>query len=769
MNAQKIATDLLNNGYMPVPVEAGQKAIRIKGWESKPFTADDFTGDKSVGIRCGDGGLAFMDIDVYDAKIAAEIAAEWTRRFPSDQWLQRTGMEPKTGFLFRLPEPLKKIKVHIAKTGAEPGNKKSGLEMLGEGQQFVAFGIHPDTGKPYRWHGENPTGIFCAMDDLPVVTEEQVREFMTWATDTYGTDDSSKTLSERATAAKPAVGAPSPLLNDFDAPSVAEVEELLSHIDPDIEHDEWLRVLMGLHDLGDHMLQVAIDWSAKGSKFEPGDVETRWASFTRGSGVTWATVPAMARDGGADLGQITIQHRSAGTTLPAKGGAKAVNGASSLPQPADADGPDFPDIKYDKRGVPMGPLATRANLERLVDWAGLDVRFDVYNRRMVAGLNKKEFDINVDAIVLDLAARYELPKSAVTDQLDALAFDRSINKPLQWLEGLEKEGKPSGDPLAQWLYDCKMVSETDFPLDKIHLSWPYIIWSKFFIACCAAADQLRRSPNKEAIPKFEQVIVIVSKQGMNKSTAIRELLPPALQQYFGEGVNLNLSQKDSYIEATGYWIAELGELDATFRKSDIAALKAFLSKQRDEFRLPYARRAQSFPRRTVFFASVNVPEFLQDSTGNRRYLPIELEHPMVYSKELGEKIFSQAWHRYLNGDQWWLTADEDIMAKVKHREHDGNIYIPAIMENFNIESERRDFMVKPSELLEVFGLRGEALGRARHALKSALEHFDIYKAEGSYRERRYYAMPPATEGFLRRYKLITEGAPSSGRGMGEND
>jgi putative DNA primase/helicase len=525
---------------------------------------------------------------------------------------------------------------------------------------------------------------------------------------------------------------------------------------------------MALHDLGDDMLPVAVGWSARGTKFKPGDVEARWASFTQGGGVAWATVPAMARDVGANLRHITIRHRSLipstnGVTVQADG---APNGVAVRMDGA----PNYPDWKMSKNGDPVAPLATRGNLEALIDWAGVGVHYDVYSRSVIALDGTREITNNVDARILDLAAKYQLPKAAVVDQIDAVAFDRSINKPLQWLEKLEK---PKGDPLADWISQSKMVPEDCKTFEQIRPTWPYVIWSKFFIACCAAADQLQRTPNKEALHKFEQVVVIVSNQGMKKSTAIRGLLPPELRGYYGEGIGLDLSSKDSLLGATKFWIAELGELDATFRKSDIAALKAFLSKSGDEVRLPFGKRTEFLPRRTVYFASVNVREFLQDNTGNRRYLPIDISEPLAYSEELGKRIFAQAWHRYIGGDPWWLSVEEDAEARVRQAEHDGNPYIQAILENFDLSSARRDFKVKPGILLEALGLRGEAIGRARNSLKSALSHFNIRKATGSARDGRFYMLPPAYPDFAWKYAMAKNGERNAftggGEGCAEND
>ena len=67
-----------------------------------------------------------------------------------------------------------------------------------------------------------------------------------------------------------------------------------------------------------------------------------------------------------------------------------------------------------------------------------------------------------------------------------------------------------------------------------------------------------------------------------------------------------------------YWICELGEVDATFKRSDIEALKGFITEKKDVIRLPYEKKPNEYDRRTVFYATVNEEEFLQDSE-NRRF------------------------------------------------------------------------------------------------------------------------------------------------------
>lgn len=89
-----------------------------------------------------------------------------------------------------------------------------------------------------------------------------------------------------------------------------EIAELLSHISPDLPYGEWVTVLMALHDRfsgSDEGLGIAVQWSSTGAKFRPGEIEVKWRGF-KGSGVTFASLPAIARQHGADLSAIARKH-----------------------------------------------------------------------------------------------------------------------------------------------------------------------------------------------------------------------------------------------------------------------------------------------------------------------------------------------------------------------------------------------------------------------------------------------------------------------------
>jgi putative DNA primase/helicase len=105
-------------------------------------------------------------------------------------------------------------------------------------------------------------------------------------------------------------------------------------------------------------------------------------------------------------------------------------------------------------------------------------------------------------------------------------------------------------------------------------------------------------------------------------------------------------------------MVELGELDATFRKADIAQLKAFITRDVDIIRRPYARKESTYARRTVFFASVNDEDFLRDPTGNRRFWTIKCENINYEHKVDMQQLWAQVYEIYKSGESWYLNEEE---------------------------------------------------------------------------------------------------------------
>jgi putative DNA primase/helicase len=156
------------------------------------------------------------------------------------------------------------------------------------------------------------------------------------------------------------------------------------------------------------------------------------------------------------------------------------------------------------------------------------------------------------------------------------------------------------------------------------------------------------------------VLVLQGDQYLGKTKWFKSLVPDSTR-LAQDGMMLRPDDKDSVKQVCSFWLVELGELDATFRKSDIAALKAFLTRDRDVLRRAYARKESEYARRTVFFASVNPREFLHDPTGNRRYWTIECEY-IDHSHGLDmQQVWAEFFHLWQQGEGWFLQPDEMAM------------------------------------------------------------------------------------------------------------
>jgi len=116
--------------------------------------------------------------------------------------------------------------------------------------------------------------------------------------------------------------------------------------------------------------------------------------------------------------------------------------------------------------------------------------------------------------------------------------------------------------------------------------------------------------------KADCCLILEGPQGIRKSTALRTLAG----EYFTDEL-ADLGSKDAAMQTRGVWIIELSELDS-LSHSEVARIKAFMSRTTDRFRPPYGMRLVESPRQCVFAGTVNHSAYLRDETGGRRFWPI---------------------------------------------------------------------------------------------------------------------------------------------------
>ena len=164
------AKAMIEGGWRIVPLQPKQKRPAHANWPEREFTSKDFRPNSGIGIVTGHGIVA-LDVDAYCEDVSAAIAAEAIRHFGDT--LERVGEAPKTALFYRGLD-IKKRNIILKPTGKAPNYKQEKLEVLGNGQQIVAFGVHPDTGQPYKWKDITPwdTVLGGVEDLLPEITQD---------------------------------------------------------------------------------------------------------------------------------------------------------------------------------------------------------------------------------------------------------------------------------------------------------------------------------------------------------------------------------------------------------------------------------------------------------------------------------------------------------------------------------------------------------------------------------------------------------------------
>ncbi|CAK7069755.1 virulence-associated E family protein [Tissierella sp.] len=169
--------------------------------------------------------------------------------------------------------------------------------------------------------------------------------------------------------------------------------------------------------------------------------------------------------------------------------------------------------------------------------------------------------------------------------------------------------------------------------------------------------------------KFDYMTVICGRQGIGKSTILRKLG----KDWFSDSIK-TFEGKDGAELLQGVWIVEIGELEA-FNKSDINAVKSFLSKQDDQYRAAYGRVTEKHLRKCIFFGTTNDHDYLKDPTGNRRFWPVDAEvtRPIKsifadLDNEL-DQIWAEAVFRWRIGEPIFLSTEMEIEAEIRRQAH----------------------------------------------------------------------------------------------------
>lgn len=259
---------------------------------------------------------------------------------------------------------------------------------------------------------------------------------------------------------------------------------------------------------------------------------------------------------------------------------------------------------------------------------------------------------------------YGISSSQKIDDAFAIDVEKRKFHPIQeYLTTAEWDGEKRVDTLLIDYFGCEDT--------------PYIRASIRKSLCAAVARVF------EPGTKFDMVLILVGEQGTYKSTFLKKLG----QNWFSDTFT-TVQGKEAYEQLQGAWIIEMAELSA-LKKSEVEAVKQFISKCEDCFRPAYGRTVEIYKRQCVFFGTTNDLNFLKDATGNRRFNPIDI-HPEFATKSIKDdltdeevrQIWAEAYELYKQGEQLYFNDEEATLARAEQYKHTETDERRGVIESF---------------------------------------------------------------------------------------
>lgn len=250
------------------------------------------------------------------------------------------------------------------------------------------------------------------------------------------------------------------------------------------------------------------------------------------------------------------------------------------------------------------PLKVWENLECILDKYNIKLRYNEVSKEIISnikGLNRNS--LLTDIYTLNLKEFLNMSREETANAMIRIAEKNKFNPFVDMLKKYENDEYS----LVKEVFDCILIND-DCIENKDYYFTIFVKW------CLNVVKLANNTLEKEY--KSSGVLVLQGEQGCYKSTFASMLMPD--KTLFKGEKTLEPNQTDSVIQNTNYILVEWGELDSTL-KAEQSKLKQFITNSSDEYRSPYARFAEKYPRLTSYIGTVNKIDFLKDETGSRRF------------------------------------------------------------------------------------------------------------------------------------------------------
>ena len=626
------------NGWSPLPL-AGKRPVVERWSDYNAELPDERTLAEWLvehpGLNTGIAvahGIVAIDVDIEDvgkAKAALAIADDALGRTP----LLRIGRAPRLLLVYRWEGE------HLGKRVSHP------IEIYSGAGQFAAFGIHPDTGKPWRWaRGHSPLDLDTRSDTIPLIGIDQLVHFFNGLT-SNGVIDSAPDLSppgehagveslgswmdgvfgralhyagmiEKSAGNKASCVCPNEhahtSMSPFDTIVYAPIDDRsvwgyvkcehshCKHVQHEFVRD-WLmnnkggslaRAISELEMDVPPAVQVA---AANQQGTEEGTCSPGGSTVYEPSSTTYeSTDSSRSTEESIRTDEIaTTTNEEAGTSpSPSANGSKVRSNAEGKPSKSHKnliimirtlmrDG--VISLQFHERRLRKEIKRPGGHPDTPDGWAGIE-RVDAFAVAAIIEQRWARFPLDTMVLALDEVAGQNMV-DPVRTELESIMWDRSPR-------------------LSKWLIDYMGAEDTEINR----------VFGERWLTGLVARG-LRPGV------KFDSMLILEGAQGIGKSRALATL---GGEWFSDEELDLGgFKDPAAALVQTGCWLHESSEL-ASQKRSALEREKSFLARTVDKVRLPYARNYVSQARRCAFAGSTNDSAYLKDKTGNRRYWRVKV-------------------------------------------------------------------------------------------------------------------------------------------------
>jgi len=399
--------------------------------------------------------------------------------------------------------------------------------------------------------------------------------------------------------------------------------------------------------------------------------------------------------------------------------AEAISSTNDMPMPMDDDAPPIyaNDIleseswkdRLQMKGRQPAPVMLNAAiaLRFAPEWKGV-IAFDDFAQKVrvvkeppIQGEWPRDWcdvDDTNTTIWLQQQGIY-VGRDTVSNVVVAISMENRVHAIRDYLNTVKWDGK---NRISLWLTEYFGVEDSDYT-SSVGRMWLVSAVARVMKPGC----------------KADYMLVLEGNQGIKKSTSLSALCG---KEFFCDH-SPEIHNKDAQLQLSGSWIIEWAELDMLSR-SEITAVKSFISREVEKYRLPYARHTMTVPRQCVFAGTTNEMDWMKDPTGNRRFWPVWCTRgDFDRIARDRDQIWAEAKHAYDNQVPWW-PDDADTAAAV-HTAQEGRLELDPWHEKIAEYVARLDRVSSYSILTDALKLEA-----SRHGRPEALRVSRVLRALG---------------------------------------